>query len=219
MGAGEISIFGKLVAKTADGKIAKAKQIEGLTELIETYIQPSEDKEVIAILTASPNAPSSAEDGDLYINTSNNTLLVYDDGAWTATTASTEVVYVTADTSHIYIYNGETFVDSTGEAIDNTIYVSNLTTDLADYTHKGMYAVCLNSGNESIWYTLAVSGARMRKSGVIQTLSNKSGYQTRNKKGNDPWSDWTVKTYVTDISDLQAKLTKLEKISKAALVL
>lgn len=182
---------------------------------IQDIIQPESEKEVVSVLTCSDTAPEIASDGDYYINTDEPALYVYDDGEWVEDEPSESVIYIALDTSHIYVWNGSEFVDSTGDTVDNTIYVHNLTTALEDYKEPGLFSVCLVNGTFRTYYTMTVSVSRrmMRPSGSItyynQTLHNNNGYQYRTKVGSGDWSDWTVFEYVSqeqlqEVSDLAA---------------
>lgn len=200
---GEIDVFGKLVARTTAGKIANAEQIDGLEEMIASAIQPVPDKEVISVLTYSETAPATAEDGDYYINSSDNKLYAYDEGAWGEETPDESAVYITADTSHIYVWNGTTFTDTTHEPVDGTIYVKNLDTGLEDYTEAGLFTVCHTSGSFRRYYTMVVSitrvkvGPRITSTTYKQLLHNNDGYITRSKVGSGEWSDWEEFIYVS----------------------
>lgn len=200
---GEIAVYGKLIAETSAGKIANAVQIDGLEEMIASAIQPVPDKEVISVLTYGETAPATAEDGDYYINSSSNKLYAYDEGAWSEETPDESAVYITADTSHIYVWNGKTFTDTTHEPVDGTIYVKDLATGLADYTESGLFTVCHTSGSLRKYYTMVVSITRIRVSSKVtlpkykQLLHNNDGYITRSKVGSGHWSDWEEFIYVS----------------------
>lgn len=186
--AGEIDVFGKLVAQTVAGKIANAEQIEGLEEMISEAIQPAE-KDVVEVMTYAASAPSSPEDGDMYINSSSNKLFVYDeDMGWTEETPDTSVLYLTNDTTHVYAWTGTTFKDVTGEQF---IPVRNLTTDLEPYTDKGVYTVRLKNGPILVWYTLVVIGLSSK---VTQILSWHDGWKRR-EKTNSTWGIWETHDY------------------------
>lgn len=226
MAAGEIDIFGKLVARTAAGKICDAEQVDGLDEKIAASITPPE-KEVISVLTASDTAPGSPDEDDLWIDTANNNLSKYNGLIWVLESPSTEVVYVTLDTSDIYVWNGTAFVMKTNEVVDNTIYIKNINTGLDAYDEKGMWTVCYsvikNHAAELTWYTLSVSyairtGGRIISSQIgtvtnqmriTQVLSNAQGYKTRYRDDTvetvhgetttteGTWSSWESCTYAS----------------------
>ena len=159
-------------------------------------LQPVDDKEIISVLTYADEAPENPSAGDLYIDSEDNLLKEYQDGAWTEAEAKENVIYITDDTTHFYIYKDDAFVDMTGEPIDNTIYITSLD-ELDAYTDEGIYRVCITSVSTTTrsykWYTFAVErsiNVRMRRVTYTQTLSNRSGYQSRHKINTGSWSEW-----------------------------
>ena len=163
------------------------------------------DKEVINVLTASAEAPESAEDGDLYINTDEPALYEWQEDEWVAIAPSGSVVYLASDNGHIYVYvNGE-FADATGEEYNHILYVSNLTTDLAGVTDSGIYTVMLVNRFNAKAYTLAVTVHRGpnrigRPSGTTytQTVQNYEGYMVRTMTNNGEWSEWEEFRYLVE---------------------
>lgn len=159
-------------------------------------LQPTDDKEIISVLTYSSEVPESATEGDLFINADTNELLEYSDSEWISTEAKENVIYITDDTTHFYIYKDDAFVDMTGEPIDNTIYITSLD-ELDEYTDEGIYRVCLTTvsavSRSYKWYTFTVErtvSVRLRRVTRTQTLSNRSGFQSRYKHNTDTWSEW-----------------------------
>lgn len=159
-------------------------------------LQPVDDKEIISVLTYSDVAPEDPSAGDIYIDSEDNLLKEYQDGAWTDAEAKENVIYITDDTTHFYIYKDEAFVDTTGEPIDNTIYITSLD-ELDAYTDEGIYRVCLTTISAATrsykWYTFIVErtvNTRLHRVMLTQTLSNRSGYQSRKKNNNGPWLAW-----------------------------
>jgi len=159
-------------------------------------LQPVDDKEIISVLTYSDVAPEDPSAGDMYINSEDNLLKEYQDGAWIDAEAKENVIYITDDTTHFYIYKDEAFVDMTGEPIDNTIYINSLA-ELDEYTEDGIYRVCITAGtalSRTIkWYTFVIErtiNSRARRLTITQTLSNRSGYQSRYKHNTGTWSEW-----------------------------
>lgn len=206
MAAGEIDVFGKLVARTVAGKIADAKQIDGLEEMIASAIQPASDKEIFSVLTYDSTEPESPVEGDYYINSESNKLYSYTSGAWVEETPDTEVLYVAADTSHIYVWNGAEFVDSTGQEVDGLIVVTNLTTDLAGYTDVGLYNV-YNSA--SLTYYSLIVGVESHRTGRLissyntQVLYNKDGWQIRTKSATmSLWGAWEEHKYEVHVIEV-----------------
>ncbi|MBQ6764039.1 MAG: hypothetical protein IJP45_02515 [Paludibacteraceae bacterium] len=183
----------------------------------------SEDKEVIGVLTYADTAPEDADEGDMYINSDENILYGLHSGQWAEADASTDVLYITADTSHIYIYNGTAFSDATGGVVDNTIYVSNITTGLESFTDPGLYTVCVaRVGLSTQWYTMAVllskKMQRLPRSVITyytQLLKNEAGYLRRTKTNNNEWGEWSEFIYA---SEKYVQETIAEEVTYAQLV-
>ena len=159
-------------------------------------LQPADDKEIISVLTYSDTTPAAASAGDLYIDSMNDALKEFVDGSWGDAEAQENVIYITNDTTHFYIYKDNEFVDMTGEPIDNTIYVNNLS-DLDEYTDEGIYRVCVTTVTDMVrsfnWYTLVIErsvSSRWLRVTITQTLSNRSGYQFRKKTNTMAWDAW-----------------------------
>jgi len=160
-------------------------------------LQPTDDKEIIGVLSYSSEAPESATEGDLFINSDANELLEWADSEeWIPTEAKENVIYITNDTTHFYVYKNNVFVDMTSQPIDNTIYINNLV-ELDGFTEDGIYRVCVTSGPAAVrsyrWYTFIIErsvASRLRRVTITQTLSNRSGYQFRKKNNNGPWLAW-----------------------------
>lgn len=192
----------------------KVKQY--IADKIAEIIQPAPQKEIINVLTYSSSAPSSPSDGDYYINSSSDKLYKYSSSSWSEATAKTDVIYIALDTAHIYVYSGSEFVDTTGEMVDNTIYINNIETDLDDYIEDGVYNVCIaQSGvSEQEWYTFTVTvftprGAMISIHDYTQVLHNNNGYKSRKRtdRGSTTgtWSSWSEFTYAStdDIEKLK----------------
>lgn len=164
-------------------------------------LQPVDDKEIISVLTYSDTTPATASAGDLYIDSMNDALKEFVDGSWEDAEAQENVIYITNDTTHFYIYKDDEFVDMTGEPIDNTIYVNSLS-ELDEYTDEGIYRVCVTTVTGMVrsfnWYTLVIErsiAARIHRVTYTQTLSNRSGYQYRTKTNTLAWSTWNNYEY------------------------
>ena len=171
-------------------------------------LQPADDKEIISVLTYSDEAPESATAGDLYIDSENDQLKEYQDGQWEDAEAQANVIYITDDTTHFYIYKDDEFVDMTGEPIDNTIYVNSLD-ELDDYAEAGIYRVCVTTVSAASrsyrWYTFTIErtvSTRLLRVTYTQTLSNRSGYQYRSKTNRGAWSAWNEFIFASQ-ADLQ----------------
>lgn len=159
-------------------------------------LQPADDKEIISVLTYSDTTPAAASAGDLYIDSMNDALKEFVDGSWGDAEAQENVIYITNDTTHFYIYKNDEFVDMTGDPIDNTIYVNNLS-ELDEYTDEGIYRVCVTTVTNMVrifnWYTLIIErsvASRWLRITITQTLSNRSGYQFRKKINTMAWDAW-----------------------------
>lgn len=164
-------------------------------------LQPTDDKEIIGVLTYSSEAPEDPSAGDMYIDSEDNLLKEYQDGAWTEAEAKENVIYITDDTTHFYVYKNSEFVDMTGEPIDNTIYINDLD-ELDGFTEDGIYRVCVTTTSALVknhsWYTFIIERSvapRLRRVTITQTLSNRSGYQFRKKNNNGPWQAWNNYEY------------------------
>ena len=179
-------------------------EIEGLSaalDEIRALIQPAPEKEVVNVLSAGDTMPEDPSEGDRWIDLENNLLYSYsEDDGWGEDNPDEGSVYITSDTSHIYLWNGSEFVDSTGQPVDNTLYVLNTTTELEQYTDRGMYNVCVG-GNS--WYTMVVSSSRRTFFGrpprvnvtYRQLLCNNDGWYVRTKVNNGEWSSWEKHTF------------------------
>lgn len=160
-------------------------------------LQPTDDKEIIGVLSYSSEVPESATEGDLFINSDTNELLEYSDSdEWIPTEAKENVIYITNDTTHFYVYKNNVFVDMTGQPIDNTIYIND-PDELDGFTEDGIYRVCVTTVSATSgsykWYTFIIErsvASRLRRVTITQTLSNRSGYQYRSKINLSPWGEW-----------------------------
>lgn len=172
-------------------------------------LQPVDDKEIISVLSYSSEVPESATEGDLFINSDTNELLEYSDSdEWIQTEAKENVIYITNDTIHFYVYKNSEFVDMTGEPIDNTIYINDLE-ELDGFTEDGIYRVCVTTTSGLVknysWYTFIIErsvASRLHRVTITQTLSNRSGYQYRSKTNLNPWGQWEEFIFVSK-ADLQ----------------
>lgn len=183
-----------------------------IDEQISGAVAPEAQKEVFKVLTYASSAPTSAEDGDYYINSSENKLYYYDEDEWVEATPSSDSIFIATDTNHMYVLSNGTYVDVTGESVDNIIYTNNIITGL-DVTEAGLYTVCYTTSSNTYWYSLTVSviygpsrPGRPRTVSYNQILSNNECWQQRNKRGSEgTWTDWEEHTYAytSDIEDLK----------------
>ena len=189
---------------------------EYISKVVRNTISPSSEKEVVNVLTASATAPTEVDDA-YYINRTENVLYVCEQGQWNAVAASEDCIYVTEDTSCIYAYrSAEGFVEITGDAIDDTIHVTNITTALENYTTPGLYKVALVQGTRiTTYYTMVVSLTRGKMSmnqpvsgrAYKQMLTNESGWMVRTKQNAGAWGEWTEHTYAYE-EDIQEATTE-----------
>lgn len=86
---------------------------------------------------------------------------------------STQVIYKTLDDNKLYIYDGHVFVDVTGHAIDNTVYVAGTSEILTLTLDDGVYSVLVVAGSTVTGtYSLSVSSTG-------RILSDKDGWADR----------------------------------------
>ena len=86
---------------------------------------------------------------------------------------STQVIYKTLDDNKLYIYDGHVFVDVTGHAIDNTVYVADTSEILTLTLDEGVYSVLVVAGSTVTGtYSLSVSSTG-------RILSDKDGWADR----------------------------------------
>lgn len=179
---------------------------------VQEIVHPSEKEIVNAISIASIDNVEAPQEGALYMiePTSSDgvdgVLFLYQNGVFDEVTPEKGIIYIvnSPDKSRIYIYNAPLWEDVTGQPVDNTLYITNTTTDLESYTDKGMYSVCLSIPlRNTEWYTFTVSFNRGRHivgrpstNTYIQTLINNDGWKRRTKVGDGNWSKWEEHCYV-----------------------
>lgn len=188
---------------------------------VQEIVHPSEKEIVNAISIASIDNVEAPQEGAFYmIEPSDGVdgfLFLYQNGAFNEVIPEEGIIYIvnSPDKSHIYIYNYPLWEDVTGQPVDNTLYITNTTTDLESYTDKGMYSVCLSLPlRNTEWYTFTISVNRGRHmvgrpatNTYIQTLINNDCWKRRTKIGDDGWSDWTEYRYAYT-EDLTSKQDK-----------
>lgn len=188
---------------------------------VQEIVHPSEKEIVNAISIASIDDVEAPQEGAFYmIEPSDGVdgfLFLYQNGVFNEVLPEEGIIYIvnSPDKSHIYIYNYPLWEDVTGQSVDNTLYITNTTTDLESYTDKGMYSVCLSLPlRNTEWYTFTISVNRGRHmigipatNTYIQTLINNDCWKRRTKIGDDSWSDWTEYRYAYT-EDLTSKQDK-----------
>ena len=192
------------------------------------------EKEVINVLTYDDEAPSGAEADDIYINV-NGSMYIYDGEQWNSETPDKDVVYITNDTRHIYMWDDVSglFVDITGTMVDKTLYVSSLTDSIMNSCQEaGLYTVCVGAEGTAEWYTMSVSigsvsvkpsrpGMRPGRATVwYQTVRDERKYMFRSKTASAAWTEWVTRTYAfeenvaTLIAQAAAGLIKMEAVNQ-----
>lgn len=188
---------------------------------VQEIVHPSEKEIVNAISIASIDDVEAPQEGAFYmIEPSDGVggfLFLYQNGAFNEVLPEEGIIYIvnSPDKSHIYIYDYPLWEDVTGQSVDNTLYITNTTTDLESYTDKGMYSVCLSLPlRNTEWYTFTISVNRGRHmvgrpatNTYIQTLINNDCWKRRTKIGDGSWSDWTEYRYAYT-EDLTSKQDK-----------
>lgn len=216
-------ILGLLEALSGKANLFHTHTIANITGLrteldeLRALIKP-ETKEVVnaVAITATDQSGLEPEEGAYYFIAPDTeatpatpgTLYLYTSGAFVdqASELSADKIYTVSDgdVMKIYLWTGEVFreVASDGsEEVDNTIYATNLTSDLADYTERGIYTVCYirNVRLGVVYYTFVVDRAIIplggRRTAYSQLLYNQDGYSTRTKVGTAAWSEWTNHEY------------------------
>lgn len=69
---------------------------------------------------------------------------------------SKEVIYITADTEQLYIYDGDKFINVTNKQVDNTIYVSDIGNLIGEKYENGLYTVVTTVDRMGKMYNLNV---------------------------------------------------------------
>lgn len=188
---------------------------EFINEEIGSFMFPEQDKEVISVLTYGTE-PSSAEEDDYYINSSQNKLYKYVSDVWAEQSADIEAVYIAEDTAKVYVYQNNEFSEVAGGEVDGIIYIKSLqsTDNIDNLEYEGVYKVGMKYNNKSMttYYTLI----EKRKFATYQTLYNEYYIHNRTQ---DPfsheWSDWETKEYAfkSDLDLKQDILTSGDNIS------
>lgn len=107
---------------------------------------------------------------------------------------SREVIYITADTGLLYIYDGEQFIEVTNKQVDNTIYVIYERELIDKKLSKGIYTVVNGIGNV---YNLSVDS-----SGTLRLYNHKGWANvSTGADGGKDWK-WHHYTYQEDIDAL-----------------
>ncbi len=138
------------------GWVVKGVDNDTLNALIAAAMEKGDAKEVIGVVGYGDTVPdaNNLDEGDyfLYTDNENGHELLFVEvkneqtgvKGWTSVTPSIEVIYktITAE-SKLFVWDGEEFVDVTGEAVDDTIYVNDLNILLTKSLPQGVYQVVL----------------------------------------------------------------------------
>ena len=112
---------------------------------------------------------------------------------------STEVIYKTLDESKLFLWNGTQFDDVTGRAVDNNIYVADISVLLSLTADEGVYSVLVVEGSAvSATYSLSVAnGGRV--------LANQDGWALRVQDNGGyawQWHRYSYQGHTHSISDI-----------------
>lgn len=141
---------------------------------------------------------------------------------------STQVIYKTLDDNKLYIYDGHVFVDVTGHAIDNTVYVADTSEILTLTLDDGVYSVLVVAGSTVTGtYSLSVSSTGRilsDKDGWADRVVVNSNYEWRwnsysyegHKHTMDDITNYTPPPVDTSLSDSSTNSVQ-NKVVKAAL--
>ena len=182
-----------------------------IAEKIADFQAPVVEKEIVAALTASTTAPSTAEADDYYINTTtnNNKLYKYISGSWVEQTPSVDVIYVAKDTSIIYIWDGEKFSAQT--EVGGVLYINSWADLNSYYTADLCKTLGYVSGSQIVYYTFIVDYNNSNLQ--YQYAANRDGYRFR-KRRYGTWSVWESKRYAsTDQLEYKADVISTYVIS------
>lgn len=111
---------------------------------------------------------------------------------------SKEVIYITADTGQLYIYDGDKFINVTNKQVGNTIYVFDERLLIGEEYKNGLYVVIIIGALHSKTYNLNVYGMRH-----TLRLYNHNGWAevATNEDGEKYW-EWHNYAYKEDIDAL-----------------
>ena len=165
---------------------------EYIRGMISNAMSPSDDKEVISVLTYDEVAPSLPEENDYYINSEENKLYKYIEDAWVEQDASADCVYIAEDTARVYVFQNNKFQEATGGVVNGIIYMKSIN-DVGKINdlHTGIYTAKVGKKAKTI-YTLIVK----ENYATYQTLYNHWGFYSRvQNPATGEWSDWNEHDY------------------------
>ena len=249
-----IKIGGKGVVPAHKHQMTDIDGLPAELDAIRELIKPAEKEVINATPIESTESVTDPVDNAYYIilptETTNGTLYLYttEDG-FVEQTPNESVAYIVAGdgSTSIYLWNGSKFVDVTGQQVDGTIYVNNLTTDLSSYIETATYRICHSYIKQGVaptreidFYTLDV--AKVSQWTRRQILVSNDGYKVRYYNPyEDIWTEWEDHTYAyvdhkhtTDdvklasdetvtltviLSFIEQEIEKNRKLAKAGIVL
>lgn len=109
---------------------------------------------------------------------------------------SKEVIYITADTGQLYIYDGEKFINVTNKQVGNTIYVGNIRDLIGREYENGLYTVETNRGK---MYNLNVYGGLFH---MLRLYDHNGWAKVVTKEDGEKGWKWYHYTYQEDIDAL-----------------
>lgn len=114
---------------------------------------------------------------------------------------STEVVYITEDTGDLYIYDGSTFVLSTNDVVDGTIYVDDIGAliDMTLTSNKSYPVVCVTAASGDDPATMDSYTLNVASDG--RTLIAKDGFAVI-VSGAWSWSKYSFEGHTHPTSDV-----------------
>ena len=114
---------------------------------------------------------------------------------------STEVVYITEDTGDLYIYDGSTFVLSTNDVVDGTIYVDDIGAliDMTLASNKSYPVVCVTAASGDDPATMDSYTLNVASDG--RTLIAKDGFAVI-ENGTWSWSKYSFEGHTHTTSDV-----------------
>lgn len=114
---------------------------------------------------------------------------------------STEVVYITEDTGDLYIYDGSTFVLSTNDVVDGTIYVDDIGAliDMTLASNKSYPVVCVTAASGDDPATMDSYTLNVASDG--RTLIAKDGFAVI-VSGAWSWSKYSFEGHTHTTSDV-----------------
>jgi hypothetical protein len=126
---------------------------------------------------------------------------------------SKEVIYITANTGQLYIYDGEKFINVTNKQVGNTIYVGNIRDLIVGREYEnGLYTVETNRGK---MYNLNVYGLFH----MLRLYDHNGWAEVVTKEDGEKDWKWYHYAYKEDIDALQNEMEEIKQLAAAGIVL